>query len=135
MTDDRSEYDDDPIERRSHDGDPYGGDPHDERPVFGERRRRALRITVLVALGALVLPLVLSLIGQAQSAAARACAVYVERYDVDAENSRVSFEPFGEGGPGWQCWAVGPGGVATPLANLGLLPSAPVPVEPEERPA
>lgn len=118
MTDDHPELDD-----RS----------HDDGPLYGARRRRALRIAVLVALGALVLPLVLSLIGQAQSAAARACAVYVERYDAEAEASHVSFELFGPGGPDWQCSAVAVGGVATPLANLGLLPSAPTPVQPDER--
>ncbi|MGW9168219.1 hypothetical protein [Agromyces sp. NPDC055658] len=118
MTDDHPELDD---------------RPHDDGPVYGGRRRRALRITVLIALGALVLPLVLSLVGQAQSAAARACAVYVERFDIEAEGSQVSFELFGAGGPGWQCSAVAPGGVATPLANLGLLPSAPTPVQPDER--
>jgi hypothetical protein len=45
----------------------------------------------------------------------------------------VSFELFSAGGPGWQCSAIAPGGVATPLANLGLLPSAPTPVQPDER--
>ena len=50
-------------------------EPHDDRPVYGERRRRALRIAVLVALGALVLPLMLSAYGVARSAADRACAI------------------------------------------------------------
>ncbi|UOQ88517.1 hypothetical protein MUN74_14735 [Agromyces endophyticus] len=107
--------------------------PHDDRPVFGARRRRVLRITVLVALGALVLPLVLSLVGQAQSAAARACAVYVQRFDAEALDSQVSLELFGPGGPGWQCSAVAPGGIVTPVANLGLLPTAPAPIGPGER--
>ncbi|WP_022889999.1 hypothetical protein [Agromyces italicus] len=118
------------------DSDPeFEGRPHDDRPVFGERRRRVLRITVLVALAALVLPLVLSVAGQAQSAAARACAVYVERFDADAVGSRVALDLFADGGPGWTCSAVSEGGVETPLANLGLLPSAPQPVGPDEIPA
>ena len=35
-------------------------DPFDEAPMPGERRRRVLRVAVLVALAAMVLPLVLS---------------------------------------------------------------------------
>lgn len=120
MTDERPEHDE------RHD---------DDRPVYGGRRRRVLRITVLVALAALVLPLVLSVVGQAQSAAARACAVYVDRYDADAVGSRVAFDLFADGGPGWMCSAVSAGGVTTPLANLGLLPSAPRQVDPDEVPA
>ena len=53
-------------------------EPFDDRPVYGERRRRALRITVLIALGALVLPLMLSAYSVARSAADRACAIYVD---------------------------------------------------------
>ena len=111
------------------------GEPHDDRPVHGERRRRALRITVLIALGALLLPLVLSAYGVAYSAAVRVCAAYVATYDVRA-GFRVSLELFGDGGPGWECFAVSSSGVATPLANLGLLPAAPrqpLPEELEER--
>ncbi|MCD2442797.1 hypothetical protein LQ757_10980 [Agromyces sp. SYSU K20354] len=108
-------------------------EPHDDRPVYGERRRRVLRIAVLIALGALVLPLMLSAYGVARSAADRACAVYVDRFDTDAAGFRVSFELFGDGGPGWECSAVSASGVATPLANLGVLPAAPRPISPAER--
>lgn len=108
------------------------GAPDDDRPVRGDRRRRALRITVLIALGALVLPLVLSAYSVAYSAAARACSVYAANYRAGAD-FRVSLELFGEGGPGWQCFAVSASGVATPLANLGLLPAAPRAVLPGER--
>lgn len=113
--------------------DEHADDSSDDGPVYGVRRRRVLRVTVLVALAALVLPLVLSVIGQAQSAAARACAVYVERFDADAGGSRVALDLFADGGPGWMCSAVSTGGVETPLANLGLLPGAARPVDPEER--
>ncbi|MDQ0892944.1 hypothetical protein [Agromyces ramosus] len=108
------------------------GDPHDDRPVHGERRRRALRITVFIALGALVLPLALSAYSVAYSAASRACSVYVANFSAGSDY-RVSLEFFGDGGPGWQCFAVSASGVATPLANLGLLPAAPRPALPDER--
>ena len=114
--------------------DPPDDGSRDEGPVYGARRRRMLRVTVLVALAALVLPLVLSVWGQAQSAAARACAVYVERFSADAVGSRVSLDLFAEGGPGWVCSAVSPGGTETPLANLGLLPGAARPIGPDEQP-
>ncbi|RXZ70957.1 hypothetical protein [Agromyces albus] len=103
------------------DGDPFD----DDRPVFGERRRRALRVVVLIAVGALVLPIVLSIYGVARAAADRACAQYVAAYDADALGSRVSFELFARGGPGWQCFATAGHGNDAHIANLGLLPSAP----------
>ena len=92
-----------------------------------------LRVAVLVALGAMVLPLVLSAYGVAHSAAARVCAAYVATYDADAR-SRVELDLFGAGGPGWQCAAVTGSGVSTPLGNLGLLPAAPRVPLPGERP-
>lgn len=100
-------------------------EPHDDGPVFGERRRRALRITVLVALGALVLPIVLSMYGVAHSAAQRACVVSVAAYDRDAAGARVAFDLFTRSGPGWQCFAVAGNGSETLIAELGLFPGAP----------
>jgi hypothetical protein len=102
------------------------GDAPDDGPVFGARRRRALRVVVLIAVGSLVLPVVLSIYGVARAAADRACAQFVAAYDADALGSRVSFEVFAAGGPGWQCFATaGHGTSGTHIANLGLLPSAP----------
>jgi hypothetical protein len=107
--------------------------PIDEGPVFGERRRRILRITVLVALLAMVLPLVLSAFSVARSAAERACAVYVADFDADAAASRVAFDLFAEGGPGWLCYDVrGQGGDAY-LGNLGPMPALPRATLPGER--
>jgi hypothetical protein len=97
----------------------------DDGPTPGERRRRMLRIAVLVALGALVLPLVLSAYSVAKSAADRVCAVYVAAYDTNAAGFRTSFEWFAAGGPGWECLAVSGGGSTRVLGNLGLLPSMP----------
>lgn len=101
-------------------------DPFDDgRPMPGERRRRVLRIAVLIALGALVLPLVLSAFGVAKAAADRACAVYVAAYDTNAAGFRTSFEWFAAGGPGWECRAVSDNGSSRVLGNLGLLPMLP----------
>ncbi|HEY9366049.1 MAG TPA: hypothetical protein VIP55_05405 [Agromyces sp.] len=112
----------------------HGADDEDPRgPVYGERRRRAIRITVLVALCAMLLPIVLSIFGTAQSAAQRSCAVYAAQFDTDAAGARVSFDLFARGGPGWQCFAVGENGTETLIAELGLLPGAPRPIDPAER--
>jgi len=80
---------------------------------------------VLVALGALVLPLVLSAYSVAKTAADRACAVYVAAYDTDAAGFRTSFEFFAPGGPGWECFAISESGASHSLGNLGPLPAMP----------
>lgn len=111
----------------------YGtdGDDTDDRPVFGERRRRVLRIAVLVALVALVAPLVLSLLSVARSSAAASCASIAAAFDRDATGSRVAFELFGPGGPGWLCYSVSQYGERL-VANLGLVPGGPQrPVTPD----
>lgn len=108
-------------------------DSGDDGPVFGERRRRALRITVLIALGAMVLPLVLSLYGVAHSAAQRSCTVAVNAFDTDAAGARVVFDLFSPAGPGWQCFAIGDNGSETLIAELGLLPGPPRFVGDDER--
>lgn len=100
-------------------------DEHDDRPVRGARTQRMLRIVVLVALCALVLPLVLSLASVAHSAASRACAITVARYDDHATGSRVTFDLFGPGGPGWLCFSDRSGGDDRLLANLGTIPAVP----------
>lgn len=111
------------------------GESGDDGPVYGERRRRALRIAVMIALGALVLPLLLSVFGVAHSAAQRACVVSVNAYDTDATGARVAFDLFGRTGPGWQCFAVDENGSETLVAELGLLPGAPRIIGDDERDA
>ena len=101
-------------------------DPYDDDgPMPGERRRRVLRIAVLIALGALVFPLFLSVYSVAKSAADRACAVYVAAYDTNAAGFRTSFELFAPGGPGWECLAISENGSTRSLGNLGPLPAMP----------
>jgi hypothetical protein len=114
---------------------PHGGtggdDSDDDRPVYGARRRRALRIAVVVALVALVAPLVLSLASVAQANAARACDSIAAGFDRDATGSRVAFELFGPGGPGWLCYSVSHEGERL-VANLGLVPGGALrPVAPD----
>ena len=110
----------------------------DDTPMPGARRLRVVRVVVLIALGALVLPLVLSAYGVAKSAADRTCAVVVAAYDTDAAGFRTSFELFAPGGPGWECFAISEHGTARSLGNLGplpMLPRQPVLEQPDERDA
>lgn len=108
-------------------------DPFDESPMPGARRRKALRIAVLVALAAMVLPLVLSSVAVARSAAERTCVAVVTAFDTDAAGGRVVFDLFGPGGPGWLCYEVLDGGGSRLVANLGPMPSGPQPSEPGVR--
>ncbi|WP_394552701.1 hypothetical protein ACDF64_17920 [Agromyces sp. MMS24-JH15] len=96
-------------------------DNDDGAPVRGERHRRMLRFVVLVALGAMVLPLVLSGYGVAVRAAAQACALTVAAFDTSSTGSRIEFSLAGRGGPGWLCFADAPSGERL-VANLGIMP-------------
>ncbi|WP_173924535.1 hypothetical protein [Agromyces sp. Marseille-P2726] len=111
-------------------------DPYDDgRPMPGARRRRVVRIAVLVALGAMVLPLVLSGFSVAKRAADRVCAVYVAAFDTDAAGFRTSFELFAPGGPGWECVAISSSGARTIVARLEPLPAMPrLPAQDDPRP-
>ncbi|WP_350349401.1 hypothetical protein ABIQ69_05650 [Agromyces sp. G08B096] len=113
-------------------GGPDDGADDAAGPVRGARRQRMLRWVVVVALVAMVAPLVLSLAAVAQSSADRACRITVARFDDHATGSRVSFEVFGPAGPGWICTAERPGGDRV-IANLGLVPSVPAAPLPGER--
>ena len=104
----------------------------DEGPMPGQRRARVLRIVVLVALGALVLPLVLSAYGVAKAAADRACAVFVSAYDTNAGGFRTTFDLFAPGGAGWECFAISENGTTRLLGNLGPLPAMPRPPDPDD---
>lgn len=92
-----------------------------------QRRQRAMRILVLVAVAALVIPGVLSTASLARSTAEHTCSVYVARYQPRAVGSAARFDLFGPRGPGWDCYSVSPAGNEVFLVLLGLIPSAPLP--------
>ncbi|BDZ63549.1 hypothetical protein ARHIZOSPH14_25250 [Agromyces rhizosphaerae] len=93
---------------------------------YRPRRAKVMRAVVLVALAAMLLPLVLSAVSVARSTAARACFVYVETYVPDAAASHVRFDLFEETGAGWQCDWITTSGVTHHLGSLGLIPSGAV---------
>lgn len=101
--------------------------PIERTSLYRQRRQRAMRILVVVAVAALVVPGVLSTASLAHSTAAHTCAIYVGRYQPRAVSPAVHFDVFGPRGPGWDCYSVDTAGNETFLILLGLIPSAPLP--------
>ena len=91
-------------------------------------RQRAMRVAVMLALAAMVLPVVLSTLAVATSTARSTCAAFATAA-AGATGGELSteapFELFASGGPGWQCYVVTENGDRRHLANFGLFPAAP----------
>lgn len=105
-------------------------DPGDGRPVNWASRRRAMRIIVVIALVALVLPGVLVTVSTQISTADAACRVVVIAGAPEAVGSVARFELAGGDGPGWYCYAQLYGGDEILLRSIGLIPGlSPQPVE------
>ncbi|MBX3078698.1 MAG: hypothetical protein KF692_05655 [Cryobacterium sp.] len=94
----------------------------DDRPLYGRRRRTMMRVVVLVAVAALVLPVVATLLTVSAATAADACARAVAYAVPDASGSAARFEFFGAGGIGWECYAVGGFSGDRHVVSLGLVP-------------
>jgi hypothetical protein len=94
----------------------------DDRPLYSRRRRTALRVVVLVAVGAMLLPLVANLVTVSAATAASSCARAVAYVVPDARGSSARFEAFGPGGIGWECYAVGGFSDGRHVVSLGLIP-------------
>lgn len=98
------------------------GGETDDRPLYSVRRRRVLRAFVIIAVAAMLLPILASLVTTAAGSAAAACARAVAYSVPDATSSAARFEFFGQGGLGWQCYAVGGFGGDRFVGSLGLIP-------------
>jgi hypothetical protein len=94
----------------------------DERPLYGRRRRTIMRVVVLVAIAAMLLPLIANLVTVSAATAADACARAVAYEVPDARGSSARFELFGAGGIGWECYATGAFGGDRHVVSLGLVP-------------
>lgn len=94
----------------------------DDRPLYSKRRRTALRVVVLVAVAALVLPVLINLYSVSAATAANACRSAVAYEVPDARGATVRFELFGPGFLGWECYAVGAFGGDRHVVSLGLVP-------------
>lgn len=95
----------------------------DERPLYSQRRKRFLRAIVLVAVAAMMLPIVASLYTVSAASAARACIIATVNEAPDATGTSVPFQIFGPGVIGWECYATGTFGGDRHIISLGLLPS------------
>jgi hypothetical protein len=99
--------------------------PHGAKPRSSQRKTTALRVVVIVGVGCLVLPGVLTTISLNHSTAELACRAWVAYEDPTAKGSSAQFELFGPGGVGWQCYTVGAYGGDRNVAPLGLIPTIP----------
>lgn len=95
----------------------------DERPLYSQRRKQFLRAVVLIAVGAMMLPILASLFSVNSGAAQFACATAVRIEAPDATGSTAKFEFFGPGGIGWECYAIGGFGGTKHIASLGIIPN------------
>jgi cytochrome oxidase assembly protein ShyY1 len=95
---------------------PTEGMPH------RRRMRRIMRVVVLVAVAALILPAILGTWAVAGRSAASACAALVARVDSGAVGSVAAFDWFGASGPQWYCSAVEYGGRERPIGAVGVIP-------------
>lgn len=97
-------------------------DETDDRPLYSRRRSTALRTIVVLALAAMVLPVLANLFTVNIATANDACARAVAYAAPGAVSSSARFELFGPGGIGWECYSVGGFGGEQYIAPLGLIP-------------
>lgn len=94
----------------------------DERPLYSRRRQDALRAVVIIAVGAMLLPVLANLYAVSAATAASACTVATRHEVPDATGSTAKFEIFGPGVIGWECYAIGGFGGDRHVISLGLIP-------------
>jgi hypothetical protein len=112
-----------------------GYEPHEQKPLRSAGKTWALRLIVLLAVLALVLPGVFTTVSVGTSNAWRACTYRSAVVD-PALQATPRFEAFGPGGFGWECYAVDRFGEEHHIDSMGLIPVAPrgipVPQEPTQ---
>ncbi|MFO7689951.1 MAG: hypothetical protein R6W83_05275 [Cryobacterium sp.] len=100
------------------------------RPLRGKRFKLMIRIVVVVGIVALVVPGIFTTVQVASATASNTCRVAVGQYYPTAVAYDARWEMIGAGGLGWQCYALDPGGREIFVVPLGLIPSAPKPLNP-----
>jgi hypothetical protein len=94
----------------------------DGRPLRSKHLTTVMRVVVVLALVALVVPGVITTMSVSSATAQRACATWVAYEVAGASGSEARFEVFGPGGAGWECYSVGAFGGDEHIASLGLIP-------------
>ncbi len=100
------------------------------RPLRGKRFTAMVRIVVVVGIIALVVPGIFTTLQVASTTASNTCRVAVGQYAPDSVGYDARWDMAGPGGLGWQCYALDPGGREVFVVPLGLIPSAPRPLNP-----
>jgi hypothetical protein len=102
-----------------------GYEPAGERPLRGRRMRVITQVVVVLGLVALVLPGILTTVSVGNRTAQASCATWVAYEEPGAIGASATFEFFGAGGIGWECYSVGAFGGDRHVASLGLIPGTP----------
>lgn len=100
-----------------------GYEPGNGRPLRSPHVMRVMRVLVVLGIVALVLPGIVTTLSVGATTARLACARWVAYAKPDATGSSATFELFGPGGMGWQCYSVGAFGGDVRVASLGLIPN------------
>ena len=109
--------------RKCEDGSVEASDAEiNDRPLYGKRRKRFIRVMVLVTVGAMLLPGLAGLYSVSASAASQACIIATIHEAPDATGVSVPFQFFGPGFIGWECYATGTFGGDRHIISLGLFP-------------
>jgi hypothetical protein len=102
-----------------------GYEASDNRPLRSRHLTTVMRVVVVLALVALVLPGIVTTMTVSASTAQSACEAWVA-FEVDgASGAEARFEVFGPSGMGWECYSVGAFGGDEHVASLGLIPGPP----------
>jgi len=101
-----------------------GYEPFEEKPIRSARKMWMLRIVVLLAVVALVLPGVFTTVNVGTSNAWQACTYRSAAVDPSLQ-AAPRFELLGPGGLGWECYAVDRSGDEYHIDSMGLIPVAP----------
>jgi hypothetical protein len=99
--------------------------PSEGKPLRTPQMMIATRVIVILALVALVVPEIVTQVMVVGSAAQESCRLWV-RYEDPGAGHIATFQLFGQGGFGWQCYSVGGFGGGGYIAPLGLIPGTPV---------
>lgn len=102
-----------------------GYEPYADKPLRSAQRVWGIRLIVVVAVAALILPGVFTTISVGSSNAERACAYRVALVDPAAGGFDARFELFGPGVLGWECYLVDPFNGERHVDSMGLIPVAP----------
>lgn len=104
-----------------------GYEPYEQKPLRSGRRMLLLRIVVVLAALALVLPGVITTVSLGANNAKRACDFRGTIVQPTANSYTARFEVFGPGGLGWECYATDQLGDEHHIDSMGLIPVAPGP--------